>query len=58
MTHIEREITKEEYDKALEQGPHCLISPSTIMGYGVYDARVKQKDDTYILEYDRGDSCD
>ena len=58
MTHIEREITKTEYEQALEQGPHCLISESVICGYGCYGARVKQKDDKYILEYDRGDSCD
>ena len=58
MTHIEREITKEEYEQALEQGPYTLISQSTICGYGAYGARVKKVDGHYYLEYDRGDSCD
>ena len=54
MTHIEREITKTEYEQALEQGPYTLISQSTIMGYGAYGARVKKVDGHYYLEYDRG----
>jgi len=58
MTHIEREITKDEYEQALEQGPYALISQSTICGYGAYGARVKEADGHYYLEYDRGDSCD
>ena len=58
MTHIEREITKTEYEQALEQGPYTLISQSTIMGYGAYGARVKEVDGHYYLSYSRGDSCD
>ena len=58
MTHIEREITKTEYEQALEQGPYALISQSIICGYGAYGARVKEADGHYYLEYYRGDSCD
>ena len=58
MIHIEREITEQEYNKALTEGPYSLISDSIKMGYGAYGARVCEKDGTYVLEYDRGDSCD
>lgn len=58
MTHIEREITKEEYEQARNSSAYTLISQSTIMGYGAYGARVKEVDGHYYLEYDRGDSCD
>ena len=58
MTHIEREITKTEYEQARNSSAYALISQSTICGYGAYGARVKEADGHYYLEYDRGDSCD
>lgn len=63
MVSVTREITKEEYDKAKKEGAMSLItSPSLLYGYGVYGARVIEKEESdetkYYLEYDRGESCD
>lgn len=58
MTRVSYEITKEQFDKAKEQGATSLIGESIIMGYGVYGAEVKEVDGQYYLTYERGDSCD
>ena len=58
MIDVNREITKEEYDKANEKGPYSLIPESIVMGYGVYGAEVYEEDGKYFLSYSRGDSCD
>lgn len=58
MVHIEREITKEEYDKAKAEGASVLIDDSVKMGYGLYGCDVIEKDGAYILRYDRGNTCD
>jgi hypothetical protein len=60
MTDVKKEITKEEYEKAMESedGAYCLISDSVKMGYGAYSARVFEKDGKYYLSFRMGSSCD
>lgn len=55
---VNYEISKEDYDKALENGVYSIISDSIKMGYGVYGARVYGADGKYYLTYERGSSCD
>ena len=58
MTRVSYEITKEDFEKAKEQGARSLIGESIICGYGVYGAEVKEIDGKYYLSYERGDRCD
>lgn len=58
MVSVKREITEEEYKKALEEGPRSIVSESVIMGYGCYGATVSEHDGKFYLSYERGDSCD
>lgn len=58
MIDVKREITKEEYEKALKEGAYSLIPNYIIAGYGAYGAKVSKEDDRYILSYSRGESCD
>ena len=58
MVSVKREITEEEYKKALEEGPRSIVSESVIQGYGCYGATVSEHDGKYYLSYERGDSCD
>lgn len=58
MKQVTYEITKEEYNKALSEGPTSIISDSIVMGYGVYGAAVTEANGKYYLSYERGDSCD
>lgn len=58
MVHIEREITKEQYEQAQKEGASVLIDDSVKCGYGLYGCDVIEKDGKYILRYDRGNSCD
>ena len=52
------EISKEDYDKAIKEGPDSIISESVHMGYGVYGSSVTEADGRYYLTYQRGASCD
>lgn len=58
MVHVTREISKEEYQKALEHGPKSLLSEAIICGYGCYGAEVKEVEGKYYLSYSRGETCD
>lgn len=58
MTEIKREITEEEYRKAIETSPDLLIPEYIHMGYGVYGSSVSIEGDKYYLTYTMGDSCD
>lgn len=58
MVDIEREITKENYEKAKAEGPESIISMDILMGYGCYGAKVFEKDGKFYLQYTRGNSCD
>ena len=58
MKEVTREITKEEYDIAQEKGPYGLIDDAIKIGYGAYYARTYEKDGSYFLKFEMGDSCD
>ena len=58
MVSVKREITEEEYKKALEEGPRSIVSESVIQGYGCYGATVSEHDGKFYLSYERGESCD
>lgn len=58
MVKVCFEISKDDFEKAKEQGARSLIGESIICGYGVYGAEVKEIDGKYYLSYERGDSCD
>ena len=58
MKHFSFQISKEDYEKALKEGPYSIINDGIKMGYGIYGAEVTEVDGQYYLAYDRGDSCD
>jgi predicted GH43/DUF377 family glycosyl hydrolase len=60
MRNLDRcfEISQEDYEKALKEGAESIINPGIVMGYGVYNARVKEIDGKYYLSYTRGGGCD
>ena len=55
---VNYEISKEDYEKALKEGPYSIIGEGIQMGYGAWGARVSQVDGKYYLSYTRGSSCD
>lgn len=58
MVEVMYEISKEQYDKAVEKNAYELIGDDILMGYGAYNAQVFVYDGKYYLRYDRGSSCD
>lgn len=52
------EISKDDYDKAMKDGPYSIINPAIVMGYGAYGANVKEIGGKYYLSYSHYDSCD
>ena len=58
MVDVTYEISKEQYEKAMEEDAYALINDSIIMGYGAYGAVAFEKEGKYYLYYRRGDSCD
>ena len=59
MVPVTYQITKEDYEKAQENGARSLITdPALINGYGVYGPRVWEKDGKYYLSFERGSHCD
>ena len=58
MVDVKRQITKEEYEKALKEGPYSLISDAIKMGYGACSAAVTEVNGEYYLTYSRYESCD
>lgn len=58
MKSCERKLTNEEVAKAKKEGVYSLFSEALLMGYGVYSARIINRDGENILVYNRGESCD
>lgn len=58
LVDVVLEISKEEYDKARQDGARSIIGEAIICGYGVYGAKVFEANDKYYLSYSRGSSCD
>lgn len=59
------EVSKEVYERAKEHGGYMadkdkneLFSMAILVGYGLYDCRVIEKDGKYICTWERGESCD
>lgn len=65
METCEREITKDQYDRAMENhGLLCdedysdVFTQAEMCGYGVYGAVVSHYADRYVVRFEMGDSCD
>lgn len=65
MQRRKREITKEQYERAIQNGGHIaeedksdVFSCSEIWGYGVYGNRVVEDDGKYYVDYSIGETCD
>lgn len=62
---MEREITKEIYDRALNNRGYIdpedrpeVFDRVELCGYGVYGPKVFEKDDKYFVAFNLGSSCD
>ena len=65
MQTCEREITKEIYDRAMENHGYLtdedmgeIFTAAELCGYGVYGAVVSHYADRYVVRFEMGDSCD
>ena len=63
--NLKREITKEIYERALQNGGYItdddkniVFMPFEIWGYGVYLPKVYKENDKYYVDYKLGSSCD
>ncbi len=60
-----REISKEEYDKAMENNGRLtddqeleILGGAYVYGYGLYGTAVYQDGDKYMVSFRHGDSCE
>lgn len=58
MTYHQRKLTEAELKEIEEKGVYSQFTEAQIMGYGVYNAKVVEKDDGSYLIFSMGDSCD
>ena len=59
MKNIKREITKEQFDRAVNDNDTTgIFSVQELMGYGVYGKHFLEEDGKYYVSYQLGDSCD
>ena len=65
MHRCSREITKEQYDRAIENNGYLkgidkqdVFTEAERWGYGVYAARVYEKNGKYMVGFSLGDTCD
>ena len=65
METYEREITKDQYDRAMENhGLLCdedygdVFTQAEICGYGIYSAVVSHFGDRYVVRFEMGENCD
>ena len=68
LLNYTRTISKEEYEEIMTASNGKGHVPSNLeskffseavrYGYGLYGARVREKDGEYFLDYTTGDSCD
>ena len=58
MKTIERTLTETEIKKAEKEGAESLIPTFIHQGYGVYGARIVERDGKKVLIYERGESCE
>lgn len=66
MVECKRKISKEVYDRAMENKSHYIaaedkdkiFSEAELCGYGVYGAIAVERNGEYYCLYDMGSSCD
>ncbi len=60
MTYHQRKLTEDDLKKIEENGGdlYCLFTEAQIMGYGVYGARIVERNDGKYLMFEMGSSCD
>lgn len=60
MTYHQRKLTEDDLKKIEESGGnlYCLFTEAQIMGYGVYGARIVERNDGKYLMFEMGSSCD
>ena len=65
METYEREITKDQYDRAMENHGYLtdedmdkVFTTAEFCGYGVYGAVVSHYGDRYVVRFEMGDTCD
>jgi predicted transcriptional regulator len=59
MKRFKREITKEQYDRAVnDHDASDIFSQAEVMGYGVYDEHYFEEDGKYYVSFELGSSCD
>lgn len=65
MVQIKREITKDIYNRALNNNGHITNEDQNqvyhiheLCGYGIYGDCVSNEDDRYYVIFQRGSSCD
>ena len=65
MIRCQREITKDQYDRAMQNGGvvtgadrQDIFSDAERYGYGIYGARAFQEDGKYMVAFFRGETCD
>jgi len=65
MKNMEKEISKDMYDRGksnhgfLKPGDYNKVfSAQEVMGYGIYNERLIEREGKYFVAYQIGDSCD
>jgi hypothetical protein len=60
MTYHQRKLTEDDLKKIEENNGdiYCMFTEAQIMGYGVYGARIVERDDGKYLMFEMGSSCD
>ena len=59
MVYLEWELNDEDMKKVEEAGtPYVLFSEALRCGYGVYGAKIIERDGKKILCFNRGETCD
>lgn len=64
MRQFEREISKEIFDRGVENGTITgddfkkVFRPQEYQGYGIYSQHLFEKDGKYFVKFELGDTCD
>lgn len=65
MINCEREITKEQYERAMANNRYItdddsldVFTITELRGYGVYGDQVFQREGKFFVRYKTGDICD
>ena len=65
MTKLKRKITKEQYERALQnhgyitnKDKEIIFNVCELYGYGVYSPIVAKEGEEYVVNYYIGETCD